>query len=240
MSAWLGQVPLRLSREPIPGPLDRPAPKKEQSRAFLGRATLGSQDTLGQDVGGLCCNPPSGGALCFYERIIEVTAEERTGRVPPGSVPPIRECVPIWTSPARKDGAPDCIQGADGQWKHPSCGQPVGAAPAPAPAPSPAETESAEPSGMPIEAPGLEPEVFPTTGEPIPATGVDVLPPPMTETYEVPPTGAWPGQPFPQMAPPKQVPLKQPPSPVAPPPAACPLGPVPLSKWAESCIASKF
>lgn len=284
MSAWLGQVPLRLSGQTT-GLLAHPAPRKEISHPFLGQARLGSR---GPDLGQenlFCCNLPSGQAQCFYH--------DASGN-----------CVPIWTSPARREGAPDCIQGARGSWQHPECvrvGPTLpGGGPVPEPAPGPLFTGPEilvcpQPDGkwtvldykthqlmqrdvlesqfrtitdnhityLPEEwvckdpnspcapycgetgAPAPtetapEPVALPETGGPVPASGVPVLPPPMTETFEMPPTGAWPGQPFAQRAPPRQVPLRQPPSPVAPPPAACPLGPVPLRRWAESCIASKL
>lgn len=78
-------------------------------------------------------------------------------------------------------------------------------------------------------------EVMPGYGaEPIPATGVPVLPPPQQSTTASPPTGAWPGQPF-AAAPManKPVPIAKAPAPLPP---TCPLGPVPLRQWAEGCM----
>jgi hypothetical protein len=70
--------------------------------------------------------------------------------------------------------------------------------------------------------------------EPIPATGIPVLPPAQQMTTASPPTGAFPGQPF-AAAPManKPVPIAKAPAPLPP---TCPLGPVPLRQWAEGCM----
>lgn len=77
-------------------------------------------------------------------------------------------------------------------------------------------------------------EVLPVSGsEPIPATGVPVLPAPQQFSTASAPTGAFPGQPF--SATQQPVPLAKAPAPLPPP---CPLGPVPLRKWVEGCMGS--
>lgn len=81
---------------------------------------------------------------------------------------------------------------------------------------------------------GLPAVAAPTPSpEPIPATGVEVLPPRQETASASPPTGAWPGQPF--AAARQPVPMAKAPAPLPPP---CPLGPVPLRRWVEGCLGA--
>lgn len=119
-----------------------------------------------------------------------------------------------------QEGDSRCVRGSSSSTPPPSSGDDQGTPPS-----DPVDT------GVYSAASGGE-EV--TGSEPIPATGVSVLPSRQETTTSSPPTGAFPGQPF-AAAPManKPVPIAKAPAPLPP---ACPLGPVPLRQWAEGCM----
>lgn len=130
---------------------------------------------------------------------------------------------------------------------------PPGAAAPPAPAP----TMAPAPGPLPMTPQqGLAPVSYdtsvsqgeqaipaPPTSTPIPVSNmgpaqvpqIPVLPAPQKMTYESPPTGAWPGQPFPAAPRSAPVPMAKAPAPI---PEACPLGPVPIRRWVEDCMGA--
>jgi len=142
------------------------------------------------------------------------------------------------------DGDPRCSGGG-------AANAPPISTPTPTPTPTPGGGQGTPPPsyGAQVPAPGSQaPSPEPgsqvvssgATGmpssEPIPATGVSVLPQHQNTTSPSSPTGAWPGNPFaaaPGIRPPAPVPVAQAPAPLPP---ACPLGPVPLRQWAAGCM----